>query len=642
MAFSKFTNLDFDQIKASIKDYLRADSNFTDFDFEGSNFSVLIDTLAYTAYINSVNANMIVNESFLDSATVRKNVVSLASNIGYVPRSNRAAVAKVKFQISINSDTPTVTLRPGLICVGKVDTTSYVFSIPEPITTTVKEGVAVFGTDDSPIEIYQGTYLSNSFRYDGSLDQRFIISNSKMDYSTLIVRIADENEAGLGNPWSRVNNIVQVQRDSEVYFINEVEQERYELIFGDGIFGKSLQTGQIINASYIITEGLDGNGPREFSYAGSIENSTGAIIVPSTTVDIEVLESARNGSNIEPVQSIKYYAPRLYGAQYRAVTPRDYEGIIKDIYPNTESVSVVGGEELVPPQFGNVFISIKPSNGLDVSDFDKKNIIKGLKSYGIAGINQNIVDLKILFVEVETYVYYDASKVASGEVLKTGVFLSLDTYAKSVDINKFGGRFKYSKLQQVIDNTDVSITSNITRVLIRRNLAAALNQFAQYELCFGNAFVYKESGGNIKSSGFRIFGQNSLVYLTDTPNRDENGRLDGSNTGTISIVSEVIDESDSQVTYKKIIEEAGSIDYAKGEIKLNTVRITATQRPNRVIEVQAYPLSNDVIGLKDLYVSFDVSASKINMIRDTIASGEQISGVGFPVTPSYGNGKLSR
>ena len=463
-----------------------------------------------------------------------------------------------------------------------------------------------------------------------------------MDYNTLVVRIADENEAGLGNPWSRVGNIVQVRGNSEVYFINEVEQERYELIFGDGIFGKALETGQIINASYIITEGEAGNGPREFSYAGSITNSLGAVIVPSTVVNVEVLEAARNGSNIEPVQSVKYYAPRLYGAQYRAVTPRDYEGIIKDIYPNTESVSVVGGEELVPPQFGNVFISIKPSNGLDVSDFDKKNIIKGLKSYGIAGINQNIVDLKVLFVEIETYVYYDASKVASGEVLKTGVFTALDTYSKSVDINKFGGRFKYSKLQKVIDDTDVSITSNITRVIIRRNLAAALNQFAQYELCFGNGFAYKEAGGNIKSSGFRIFGQNSLVYLTDTPNKDETGRLDGSNLGNISIVSEVIDESDSQIKYKTIVDEAGIIDYARGEIKLNTVRITATQRPNRVIEVQAYPISNDVIGLKDLYVSFDVSASKINMIRDTIASGEQISGVGFPVTSSYGNGKLSR
>lgn len=642
MAFSKFTNLDFDQIKASIKDYLRANSNFTDFDFEGSNFSVLIDTLAYSAYINSINANMIVNESFLDSATLRKNVVSLASNIGYTPRSTRAASAKINFTIRTNSDTPTLTLKSGLACIAKIESSSYLFSVPEDITVPVVQGVAQFGTTDEPILVYQGTYVRNEFTFDGSLDQRFIINNPKMDYNTLIVRIRDQNESGSGNPWTRVDNIVNIGKESNIYFINEIEQEKYELIFGDGIFGKSLETGQIINASYIVTEGKAGNGPKEFSYNGSVVDTLGNIVVPINTVNVEVLEGARNGADIESIQSIKYYSPRLYGAQYRAVTPRDYEGIIKDIYPNAESLSVVGGEELDPPQFGNVFISIKPTNGTDVSDFDKKNIIKGLKQYGIAGINQNILDLKVLFVELETFVYFDSTKVSSGEALKTSVFGSLQTYAKSIDLNKFGGRFKYSKVQKIIDETDISITSNITRVIIRRNLSAALNEFAQYELCFGNAFVFKESGGNIKSTGFRIFGQNEIVYLTDTPLKDDNGNLDGSNMGIVSLVSEVVSRENSQVTYRTVVGEAGTIDYAKGEIKLNTIRITATEKDNRVIEVQAYPLSNDVIGLKDLYVEFDVSASKINMIRDTIASGEQISGVGFQVTSSYGNGKLSR
>ena len=642
MAFSKFTNLDFDQIKASIKDYLRANSNFTDFDFEGSNFSVLIDTLAYTAYVNSVNANMIVNESFLDSATLRKNVVSLASNIGYTPRSTRAASAKVNFTIRTSSDTPTLTLKAGLVCTAKVTSSNYVFSIPEDITVPVVGGIAEFGSADEPISVFQGTYVENEFTYDGSLDQRFIINNPKMDYNTLNVRVRDQNEAGKGTLWRRVSNIVNIATSSEIYFINEIEQEKYELIFGDGIFGKALENDQIINASYILTEGEAGNGPREFNYVGSVADTLGNLVVPTDVIDVEVIESARNGANIESVQSVKYYAPRLYGAQYRAVTPRDYEGIIKEIYPNTESVSVVGGEELDPPQFGNVFISIKPTNGTDVSDFDKKNIIKGLKSYGIAGINQNIIDLKILFVELETFVYYDATKVSSGEALKSSVFGALDTYAKSIDLNKFGGRFKYSKTQKIIDETDISITSNITRVIIRRNLSAAINQFAQYELCFGNAFVFKESGGNIKSTGFRIFGENETVYLTDSPQKDENGNVDGSGLGIVSLVAEVVSADSSKITYRTVIGEAGSIDYVKGEIKLNTLRITATEKDNRVIEVQAYPLSNDVIGLKDLYVSFDVSASKINMIRDTIASGEQISGVGFQVTSSYGNGKLSR
>lgn len=641
MAFTKFTNLDYDQIKASIKDYLRANSDFSGFDFDGSNFSVLIDTLAYNAYINSVNANMIANESFLNSAVIRKNVVSLAGNIGYLPRSKKAAQAKVKFTIQTSSDTPTLTLKAGLVAVGAQDNTSYVFSIPEDITTLVVDGVAQFGTDEDPIILYQGTYLQNSFTYDGSLDQRFIIPNSNMDYSTLVVRVKDQNEQGIGKVWNRVSNITKINKDSEIYFIAEVEKEYYELIFGDGIFGKSLTNGQQPVASYIITDGLNGNGPSKFSYSGSVVNSNGGVVIPTNSVTLTTLEGARNGANIESIDSVRYYAPKLYGAQYRSVTARDYEGIIKEIYPNTESVSVVGGEELDPPQFGNVLISIKPVNGTEVSDFDKKNILEGLKQYTIAGINQQLVDLKILFVELESYVYYDVTKVSTADSLKTSVIKSLNTYAKSVDLNKFGGRFKYSKAQKVIDDTSIAVTSNITRIIIRRNLSAAINQFAQYELCFGNGFHIKSSGGNIKTTGFRISGLNDVVYLTDIPNKDVDGNLDGSGKGKMSVITAIRDD-DGDFKYTVVIDKAGTVDYTKGEIMLNTLQITSTIKPNRIIEVQAYPLSNDVIGLKDLYVSLDVSDSEINMVKDTITSGEQISGVGFKVTSSYGNGKLTR
>ena len=641
MAFTKFTNLDYDQIKTSIKDYLRANSDFSGFDFDGSNFSVLIDTLAYNAYINSVNANMIANESFLDSAIIRKNVVSLAGNIGYLPRSKKAATAKVKFTIQTTANTPTVTLKAGLVAVGAQDNTNYVFSIPEDITTLVVDGVAQFGTDEDPIIIYQGTYLQNSFSYDGSLDQRFIIANPNMDYSTLVVRVKEQNDQGIGKVWARVNNIIKINRESEIYFIAEVEKEYYELIFGDGIFGKSLVNGQQPIASYIITDGSNGNGPSRFSYSGSLANASGGTLIPTNSVTLTTLESARNGANIESIDSVRYYAPKLYGAQYRSVTARDYEGIIKEIYPNTESVSVVGGEELDPPQFGNVLISIKPVNGTEVSDFDKKNILDGLKQYTIAGINQKLVDLKILFVELESYVYYDVTKVSNAESLKTNVIKSLNSYAKSIDLNKFGGRFKYSKAQKVIDDTSIAVTSNITRVIIRRNLSVAINQFAQYELCFGNGFFVKSKGGNIKSTGFRLFGSNDTMYFTDRPNKDQNGNLDGSNKGKISVITGIRDD-DGEFTYTVVVDKAGIIDYSKGEIQLNTLQISATSKPNRIIEVQAYPISNDIIGLKDLYVSLDVADSQINMVKDTITSGEQISGVGFKVTSSYGNGKLTR
>ena len=641
MAFTKFTNLDYDQIRQSIKDYLRANSNFSGFDFDGSNFSILIDTLAYNAYINSVNANMIVNESFLDSATLRRNVVSLAGNIGYLPRSRKAAQAKVTFSVQTSSETPTLTLKAGLVAVGTEANSSFVFSIPEDITALVKNGVAQFGTKEEPIEIYQGTYARTAFNVDTSLDQRFIIANPDLDYSTLVVRIKDPNDVGLGKVWERVENIIRIDKNSEVYFLAEVNQENYELLFGDNIFGKALQNGQVIESSYIVTKGKEGDGASNFTFSGSLVNDNGAIIVPSNIITINTLESARNGANIESVDSIKYYAPRVYGAQYRAVTGRDYEGIIKSIYPNTESVSVVGGEELNPPQFGNVLISIKPVNGLDVSDFDKKQILDELKQFTIAGINQKILDLKVLFVEIESSVYYDVTKVANTGNLNTDILRSLNSYASSVDVNKFGGRFKYSKVQKVIDDTNLAVTSNITKVIIRRNLNAVLNIFAQYELCYGNGFHPIPSGGSIKSSAFTISGSSSLLYITDTPNKDSSGNLDGSGLGIISFISENIN-SESTSNYTVVVENAGTVDYTKGEIQLFTTNITGTSLPNEIIEVQAYPNSNDVIGLKDLYVSFDVSSSKINMVRDTISSGEQISGVGFPVTSSYGNGKLTR
>ena len=293
MAFTKFTNLDYDQIKQSIRDYLRANSDFTGFDFEGSNFSVLIDTLAYNAYINSINANMIVNESFLDSATLRRNVVSLASNIGYLPRSRKAAEAKVSFTVTTSVNTPTLTLKAGLVAVGSADNTDFVFSIPEPITTTVKDGVAVFGTPEEPINIYQGTYLTKAFEFDKSLDQRFIITNSKMDYSTLTVRIADQNERGNGIKWSRANNIVRVDAISEIYYLAEVDNEYYEIIFGDGVFGQALQPGQKINTSYIITDGKAGNGPRDFSWTGTLMSSTGATVTPDNAIDLVTIEAAK-------------------------------------------------------------------------------------------------------------------------------------------------------------------------------------------------------------------------------------------------------------------------------------------------------------------------------------------------------------
>ena len=628
MPFTKFTNLDFDQIKTSIKDYLRANSNFSDFDFEGSNFSVLIDTLAYNTYITAFNSNMTVNESFLDSATLRENVVSLARNIGYVPRSRAAAKAEVSFSVTINDQqTSTLDLEAGLVCVGSANDSNFIFSIPERVVTTVDSNRnATFNN----ITVYQGSFLQKSFIVDGSLDQKFVLDNSYIDSSTIVVRIRDSvNDASEGREYQVADNILNIDSTSEIYLIQEVQDEKYELLFGDGYFGKKLDNGNVIDVSYIITDGKEGNGAANFTFSGRFKDDQGKIEVPTNSITITTNQNAINGADIESVDSIKYFAPRIYSSQHRAVTARDYEAIIQNIYPNTESVSVVGGEELDPPQFGNVVISIKPRNGDYISDFDRSTILSKLKQYSLSGINQQIIDLKVLYVEIDSAVYYNTTQVTNVNDLKARITNTLTAHRTS-NINKFGGRFKYSKICQLIDNVDDAVTSNITRVIIRRNLKALINQSAQYELCFGNKFHYNTEGFNIKSTGFKIAGSNDTYYFTDVPK--ENGK------GTISIVK----DSSEDGTYKVITKSAGTVDYIKGEIIINTVHIMSTVEPNNVIEIQAIPESNDVIGLTDLYLDFAVSKSTINMIKDTITSGEQISGIGYKSTSSYLNGELKR
>ena len=623
MPFTKFTNLDFDQIKTSIKDYLRANSTFTDFDFEGSNFSVLIDTLAYNTYITAFNSNMVVNESFLDSATVRENVVSLARNIGYVPRSRTAAKAQVSFNIPTTA-TPTLTLQAGLVCIGSVDNTSYTFSIPDNISSNVVDGAASFNN----IDIYQGTFLTKQFTVDGSLDQRFILNNSFIDTSTISVYVKGINDSGLGVEYSSVDNILNVDSSSRIYLLQEVQDEKYELLFGDGLIGKKLENNTVITVNYIVTDGEDGNGASSFSFAGSTSPNSG-----TGSVSVITNQSSQNGSEIESIDSVKYFAPRIYSSQYRAVTSRDYEAIIKKIYPDTESVAVIGGEELDPPEFGTVSISIKPKNGTFVSDFNKEQIKNKLKQYSISGINQKIIDLKILYVEIDSSIYYNYAQVSAVESLKTKVINSLTEYSKSVDLNSFGGRFKYSKVLQIIDNTDIAITSNITKVRIRRDLKAQINQFAQYELCFGNKFHINSGGFNIKSTGFKISSDSDTVYLTDVPNSD-------GKTGILSIVKPLSDG-----TTRIVAKSAGTVDYMKGEIKLGTINIISTSKENDIIEIQAFPESNDVLGLKDLYLNFSISKSTINMVRDVVASGDEISGTLFArdyYTSSYSNGNLIR
>ena len=619
MSFGQYVNLDFDQIKTSIKDYLKSNTNFTDYDFEGSNLSIIIDALAYNTYITSYNTNMAANECFLDSSTLRENVVALARNIGYVPRSRRSSRAKISFFISGITETVTATIRAGIICNGAASNTSFIFSIPEDITVPVSNGVAIFNN----IEIYEGSLITQNFTVNtAQTNQRYILANSSIDTSTIRVKVKPSESSSSTVTYKQIDNIVGVTSTSSSYLLQEVEDERYELIFGDNVIAKKLSNDNYITVSYIITDGKTGNGAAQFSFIGNVVDQDGATIDASNFSLVTTEENSRDGDDIESISSIKYYAPRIYSSQYRAVTSSDYESVLGYIYPNVESVTAYGGEEMNPPRFGKVFISVKPRNGDFLSDETKKELIQKLKSYAVAGIVPEFVDLKYLYVELKANPYYNTSLNDDPENLKTSVSNALTQYSRSIDVNKFGGRFKYSKAVSLIDSVDSSITSNISLVVIRRNLKAVLGQFAQYEVCYGNRFHTQESSYNVVSTGFTIEGVTGTVYLADEVINREKGRIfffTYTEGGTPNIVKK----------------NAGTVDYMHGEVLIDTVNILSTTISNDVIEIQAIPHSNDIVGLRDLYIKFDMSNTTINMVPDLIASGENTSGSRFVHTHSY-------
>ncbi len=633
MPLVNFSNVDFDEIKTSITDYLRANSNFTDYDFEGSNLSTVIDTLAYNTYITSYNANMVTNEVFIDSATLRENVVSLARNIGYVPVSRRAAVTDISFSVDASNTTAvTLTLKAGIVLVtaGTFGKTTYTFAIPDDITVPVTStGIAYFEN----VKAYEGTFINQTFTVSSrNPNQRFILPNAGIDTNLIRVIVKDSESSSVRDKYKMFDSLFQVKKDSMIYFLQEVENERYEVIFGDGTFGKKLEEPNYIEVSYITSSGADGNGLSNFTYAGRIVSNDGASITQGVSV-ISTNSPAGGGKAIESVESVKKYSTQIYASQNRAVTAPDFEALIPRIYPEAESVSAYGGEELSPPRYGEVFISIKPYNGVYLTSAIKANIQKEIKKYSIAGIITQILDLKYLYVETSSTVYYNTNKAQSPNYVKEQVLNNIVDYSDSTQLNKFGARFKYSKFLQVIDNSQDSITSNITKVNMRRDLEPVINTFAEYEICFGNRFhIAKEEGYNIRTSGFHVSGVSDVVYFGDLPNKDLK-------TGTIFLFK--LHSPTEPVLVKGSV---GTIDYIKGEIKLNPMNVIDTEidRGVPLIEISVTPYSNDVIGLQDLYLQLDASNCTVTMLPDEIASGDNLSGTSFAVTSSYQQESLIR
>ena len=616
MSFNQFTNLDFADLRQQIKDYLRVNSDFADFDFEGSNFSTLIDLLAYNTYITAYNTNMAVNECFLDSATLRENVVSLARNIGYVPRSARSAMATINFSVDLGTnDTRIVTLKAGQVALGNQVGGSYIFSIPDDfVATTGDNNVAIFNN----LNVYEGIYLQKSFQIDYSQpNQRFILPNANIDTTSIRVTVSSTtNEI-----YSLYNNILQVDSTSKLFLIQEIEDEQYEILFGDGIIGKKPPAGAIVTVTYIVTNGRLGNNARNFSFVGILRDDTDTTITSGISV-LTTQQKSENGDGIEDVSSIKYLAPRIYSSQYRAVTANDYTGIIPFVYPNVESVTAYGGEELDPPEYGKVFISIKPKNGSFLSQITKDDISRQLKQYSIAGIKPEIIDLKYLYVEVDTSVYYNTNATSDAAELITAVTKTLTTYSNSSDINAFGGRFKYSKVVGLIDDSARGVTSNITRVKMRRDIVPEINTFATYELCYGNAFYDQPNGYGVRSTGFTVSGIDGTLYLGDIPTA-------GTTVGKLVFFKLV---NNLPLVVKN---DAGTVDYVHGEINLDVVNITGTSLTSGVIEVEAIPDSNDVIALKDLYLQLSVPDSTVKALPDVVSSGENTSATAYVTTSSY-------
>jgi hypothetical protein len=640
MPLVNFSNLDFDQIKTTLKDYLRSDSNFTDYDFEGSNLSTILDVLAYNTYITSYNANMVANEVFIDSATLRENVVALARNIGYIPRSRKAARATLSFFVDTSNITPTpssLTLRKGPVAStsGSFGNQSFVFCILEDITVPIFNGIATF----EDLEVYQGTRLTSNFTFSSNnLNQRFILPNSGIDTKLISVSVRNNEQSTNSVKYSLQDSLFEVKKDSKVFFLQEIEDERYELIFGDGIFGRKLEEGNFIEVGYITSNGDSANGISQFTFAGRITYNRNSIEYTITS-GISLLTTgliASGGENIESVESIKKYAPRIYASQNRALTANDYETLIPaKIYEETESISVFGGEELIPPQYGKVFISIKPRSGDFLPNLIKENIKLKLKKYAVAGIVPEILDLKYLYIEINSKIYYNTNLAPSSDFVSSIIQNNTTKYAESTELNKYGARFKYSKFLKVIDDSHESVTSNITTIQMRRDLRVVLNTFAEYQIGFGNEFHIKSMNGfNIKTTPFRVSDIQQEVYLSDLPNTDrETGSLFLFVVPTINSLTPTI-----------VKRNVGNIRYKTGIITLNPTNISSGKIKDgqSIIQISVIPKSNDVIGLQDLYLQLDISNSLFEMVTDEISSGLDPSASNYIVTPSYANGNLVR
>ena len=598
MPYTQVANLDFNAIKTSLKEYMRAQSDFTDYDFEGSALATLIDTLAYNTYYTAFNTNMVVNELFIDSATLRDNVVALAKQLGYRPKSATAPVAYISFNVNYTnptSDTELI-LKSGTGFVTTYDNTQYQYITVEDVKGQVINDVATF----TNVPILEGTQVINTFTVSSvSKSQRFILDNRNIDTNTVKVKVYPSG-GSFNEPYLLADNILGVDGTSKVFFIDEIEDERYEILMGDGVLGKKLDNNTRIEVSYLTTSGPDSNGVKSFIFSGVVENPNGVSPNAFDVVVSSVTPSA-GGEEIESTAKIKYTAPKAYGTQDRAVTAQDYEAIVRQVYPATSDIIIFGGEDQDPPQYGKVFISLKPTDASYLTSLTKSQIVADLKKYVVASIEPQLVDPSILFVEMSSKIYYNSGMTDQTPAnIRDKVIGAIQSYIETSDTEKFNGKFRYSKFVGVIDDADVSINSNLTSVTMRKDFYPQLNSTFYYEVCFQNAFDEDCDDPVLSSTGFRVTEYpNFDVYVEDRSGKIVLYRLDN-------------------VTSEKVVldSDIGDIDYVKGELKMYALTIIKGSFFDNRISLRVKPLSNDIKAMREVYLDVDVPNSSFTAYKE--------------------------
>ena len=618
MANSKLivSDLDFDAIKTNLKTFLQSQTQFQDYDFEGSGLSILIDLLSYNTHYMAYLANMSTNELYLDSADIRNNIVSLAKMLGYTPNSPRAPRASIDVVVNNGSGT-SITMAKGTTFVSNVNGTSYQYLTNEDITTTPVDGVYTF----SNVALYEGTLVKFKYTVDETdVDQKFVIPSANADTSTLKVVVQNSASDTTSATYSLSSGYSGVSSTTQAYFIQETTDGKFEVYFGDGVTGQKLVNGNVVILEYVVTNKEVSNGANTFDLQGSVGGFTDVTITTNS--------SSQGGAEAEDNESVKFNAPLNFAAQDRAVTTTDYETLVKGIYPNALSVSAWGGEDDETPRYGIVKIAIKAASGSTLTDQTKLDIVNGLKKYNVASVKPEIVDPETTSILLTSNIKYDAkSTTKSATTLKSDVINTITTYNTGT-LQKFDGVFRHSKLTGLIDNTDASILSNITTLKIRKNFTPIINSATKYDIYFRNALYNPHSGHNsaaggiLASTGFKVASDaTNEMFLDD----DGNG-----NVRMYYLVSGV-------KTYANSTQ--GTIDYATGQVTLNLLNIASISNirgaSSTVIELTVQPSSNDVIPVRDQIVEIDVANSLINVEEDTFVGGSAEAGVGYSTSSSY-------